>query len=70
LRLVDYVSDVMKVTEQSMLVTVINQSKQILQMRELIERAAYIAEDKGETQIYCLLREALELGKDPKEGEA
>jgi predicted DNA-binding protein len=57
----------MRVTEESMLVSCINLSKDILRMRELIERAAYVAEDKGQTQIYCLLREALEIGKEAVE---
>ena len=51
-----------------MLISCINLSKQILEMRELIQRALYIAEDKGQTQIYCLLREVLEMGKDKEDG--
>jgi hypothetical protein len=56
----------MKVTEESMLVTCINLSKEILQMREIIERAVAVAATNNQTQIYCLLQEALEIGK-PRE---
>ena len=47
-------------TEESLLVQVINLSKELSVMRALVEDAAYLAQHKaGYTAIYCKLAEAL-----------
>ena len=50
--------------QESLLVQVLNLSKENVQMRELIADALYLAEDKGWNDVVAKLRQALNVGQD------